>query len=53
MSNGYLLAAQADLGGLGDIASGFGLDAVSTTELGSNETTAAAMQGARPMSASC
>jgi hypothetical protein len=46
MSNGYLLAAQADLGGLGDIASGFGLDAVSTTELGSNETTAAAMQGA-------
>lgn len=46
MSNGYLLAADADLSGLHDIASGFGLDAVSAHTLGSLDATATAMQGA-------
>jgi hypothetical protein len=46
MSNGYLLAADADLPGLGDIASGFGLDAVGATDLGAPQAAAATMQGA-------
>ncbi len=46
MSNGYLLAADADLPGLQDVASGFGLDPVSTHALGSLDATATAMQGA-------
>jgi len=46
MSNGYLLAADADLPGIGDIASGFGLEAVSATTLGAPQAAAAAMQGA-------
>ena len=46
MSNGYLLAADADLPGLGDIASGFGLDAVGATTLGAPQAAAAAMQSA-------
>ncbi|ANP47049.1 toll/interleukin-1 receptor domain-containing protein [Candidatus Viadribacter manganicus] len=46
MSNGYLLAADADLPGLQDVASGFGLQAVGANTLGSLEATAGAMQGA-------
>lgn len=46
MSNGYLLAADADLSELGDIASGFGLEAVGAHSLGAHAATAAAMQGA-------
>lgn len=46
MSNGYLLAADADLPDLGDIASGFGLDAVNPHALGPHAASAAAMQGA-------
>ncbi len=46
MSNGYLLAAEADLPGLQDVAGGFGLDAVSAHTLGSLDATATAMQGA-------
>ncbi|MFN3463284.1 MAG: TIR domain-containing protein [Terricaulis sp.] len=46
MSNGYLLAADTDLPGLGDIASGFGLEAVGAHTLGPHQATAAAMQGA-------
>ncbi|MEZ5957262.1 MAG: toll/interleukin-1 receptor domain-containing protein [Hyphomonadaceae bacterium] len=46
MSNGYLLAADADLPDLGDIASGFGLDAVGATSLGAPQAAAALMQGA-------
>ena len=46
MSNGFLLAAETDLPGLDDIASGFGLEAVGAHTLGPHQTTAAAMQGA-------
>lgn len=46
MSNGYLLAADADLPGLGDIASGFGLEVVAATTLGAPQAAAATMQGA-------
>ncbi len=46
MSNGFLLAAETDLPGLNDIASGFGLEAVGAHTLGPHQTTAAAMQGA-------
>lgn len=47
MSNGYLLAADADLAGARDIADGFGLDAVGTSAFGDHEATAAAL-GASP-----
>ncbi|MBK8542625.1 MAG: toll/interleukin-1 receptor domain-containing protein [Caulobacteraceae bacterium] len=46
MSNGYLLAADADLPDLGDVAAGFGLDALSAASFGSHQDTAAALQGA-------
>jgi len=46
MSNGFLLAAEADLPGVGDIASGFGLDAVGAGSFGSHQAAAAAMQSA-------
>lgn len=46
MSNGYLLAADADLPDLGDVAAGFGLDPLSATSLGSHQETATALQGA-------
>ncbi|MEZ5959996.1 MAG: toll/interleukin-1 receptor domain-containing protein [Hyphomonadaceae bacterium] len=46
MSNGFLLAADADLSGVDDIASGFGLDAVGAGSFGSHQAAAAAMQGA-------
>lgn len=46
MSNGYLLAANADLPDLGDVASGFDLQAVSTTTFASDEAAATAMQSA-------
>jgi hypothetical protein len=48
MSNGYLLAAQADLGGqFGDVASGFGLrGGEHDRRWAPNEAAAAAMQGA-------
>lgn len=46
MTNGYLLAADADLPGLGDIASGFGLEVVAATTLGAPQAAAATMQGA-------
>lgn len=46
MSNGYLLAAKADLPDLGDVASGFDLQAVSTSAFASDESAAAAMQSA-------
>lgn len=46
MSNGYLLVANADLPNLGDVASGFDLQAVSTMTFASDEAAATAMQGA-------
>ncbi|MBL8544941.1 MAG: toll/interleukin-1 receptor domain-containing protein [Hyphomonadaceae bacterium] len=46
MSNGFLLAAQADLPDLHDIASGFGLEAVSAQSFGTDEAAATAMQSA-------
>ncbi|MEZ5970496.1 MAG: toll/interleukin-1 receptor domain-containing protein [Hyphomonadaceae bacterium] len=46
MSNGYLLAANADLPGLGDIASGFDLQAAGAMAFASDEAAAAAMQSA-------
>ncbi|MEQ1491886.1 MAG: hypothetical protein ABL932_15185, partial [Terricaulis sp.] len=46
MSNGYLLAANADLPHLGEVASGFGLEAVSAANFGTDAAAAAAMQGA-------
>lgn len=45
MSNGYLLASDADLPGLHDIAAGFGLDPVSATQLGPDTAAAATLQG--------
>jgi hypothetical protein len=45
MSNGYLLASDADLPGLHDIAAGFGLDPVSATQLGTDTAAAATLQG--------
>ena len=46
MSNGFLLAAEADLPGLREIASGFDLDAVSVRSFGSDDAAATAMQEA-------
>lgn len=46
MSNGFLLAAAADLSGLHEIASGFGLDAVSPQTFGTDAAAANAMQSA-------
>ena len=46
MSNGYLLAANVDLPDLGEVASGFDLQAVSTSAFGTDEAAAAAMQSA-------
>jgi hypothetical protein len=46
MSNGYLLAANADLPDLGDVAAGFGLDTVGAATLGSHEATATELQSA-------
>ena len=46
MSNGYLLAAKADLPDLGEVASGFDLQAVSTSAFATDEAAAAAMQSA-------
>lgn len=46
MSNGYLLAANADLPDLGEVASGFGLEPVSAATFGTDAAAAAAMQGA-------
>lgn len=46
MSNGFLLAANADLADLREIADGFGLDAVSAQAFSTDEAAAAAMQGA-------
>lgn len=45
MSNGYLLASDADLSGLHDIAAGFGLDPVTATQLGTDAAAAATLQG--------
>lgn len=46
MSNGFLLASDADLPGLHDVASGFGLEAVGATAWGSSAETVAALQDA-------
>lgn len=46
MSNGYLLAAKADLPDLGEVASGFDLQAVSTSAFATDEAASAAMQNA-------
>lgn len=46
MSNGYLLAANADLPGLGEIAEGFDLLPVGASDLGGHDATVAAMQNA-------
>ena len=46
MSNGYLLAADADLPDLGDVAAGFGLDTLSVASFGSHQETASALQSA-------
>lgn len=46
MSNGFLLAAHADLPDLREIADGFGLDVVSPQTFSTDAAAAAAMQGA-------
>ncbi|MEQ1819231.1 MAG: toll/interleukin-1 receptor domain-containing protein [Terricaulis sp.] len=46
MSNGYLLAAKADLPDLGEVAGGFDLQAVSTSAFATDEAAASAMQSA-------
>ncbi len=46
MSNGYLLAAEADLDGVREIAAGFGLEAIGATTLGGQDATASALSGA-------
>lgn len=46
MSNGYLLAAEADLGGVRDLAAGFGLEAISGNTLGGQAATVSALSDA-------
>lgn len=46
MSNGYLVAAAADLGAAHEIAEGFGLDVIDATSVRDAETTSAALADA-------
>ncbi len=46
MSNGYLLAAEADFAAVGDIGEGFGLDVIGASALGDHEATAATLASA-------
>src|SRR5690606_13965527 len=46
MSNGYLLAAEADIDGVREIAAGFGLEAIGANTLGGQDATVAALANA-------
>lgn len=46
MSNGYIVAAQADFGPACEIAAGFGLDAIDPTMLGTQDAAASALAAA-------
>ncbi len=46
MSNGYLVAAAADLSAAHDIAEGFGLDVIDASSVHDQQTTSAALAGA-------
>jgi hypothetical protein len=46
MSNGYLLAAEADLGSVRELAAGFGLEAICANTLGSQAATVSALSDA-------
>ncbi len=46
MSNGYLLAAEADLAAAHEVADGFGLDVIDASSIHDPEATARALQGA-------
>lgn len=46
MSNGYLLAAEADVANVREMAAGFGLETIAATSLGDQSSTAAALASA-------
>jgi hypothetical protein len=46
MSNGYLLAAEADIAAAREMAAGFGLETIDANTLGSQQAAAAALAGA-------